>query len=252
MADNNSVLVPSIFGFLSTSVDDFAVMLIYFAQAQLMENSRDGYIKVIVAQTMAFTAVIAVSLLGILLGVLVPMSYVDLIGILPLLIGIVQCYELCTEKADVLNTINGERYQNIDGNAEEDFLYSLDPPQWFEEENISLIHDKSSSATLKDKVGINSNYSVASVMENRTCLDKLFDPFFFEVLVFALVCSCDNIAIYVAMFAAMKQWEVLVIVLLFYVLLGFTVLISIFIVQVSFFDAELCLLIAFSFSMVLW
>jgi cadmium resistance protein CadD (predicted permease) len=232
-SDNNSVLVPSIFGFASTSVDDFMVMLIYFAQAQLMDNPRAGYYKVIMAQTMAFTLVMIISLLGIVLGVLVPMSYVDLIGILPLLIGIVQCYEACTDKGEVdiisINSggggsVNRNSYRALSQSLEDEYMFAVEQPGWFEEENIQLVND-----------GLNVK-PTSPRAESWT--DGMFHPFTFEVFIFALVCSCDNIAIYVAMFAAMKTWEVIVMVLLFYVLLGFTIIVSVVIVQVTEFSCE--------------
>jgi Cadmium resistance transporter len=61
---------------------------------------------------------------------------------------------------------------------------------------------------------------------------SLMDPFMLEVTVYALVCSSDNIAIYIALFASMKVWETLVVITVFYILLAFNCVVAIALMRV--------------------
>lgn len=67
--------------------------------------------------------------------------------------------------------------------------------------------------------------NVLSNMFKRVC-QSCMDPFVVEVAAYALVCSSDNIAIYISIFASMKLWEVLFVTLLFYLCLGFNIAIA--------------------------
>jgi cadmium resistance protein CadD (predicted permease) len=70
-----------------------------------------------------------------------------------------------------------------------------------------------------------------SEMVGKIC-SSVLDPFTLEVTVYALVCSSDNIAIYIALFASMKVWETLVIIVVFYILLAFNCLVAIALMRV--------------------
>jgi cadmium resistance protein CadD (predicted permease) len=75
-----------------------------------------------------------------------------------------------------------------------------------------------------------SNF-IADLVKNGCA--SLLDPFLLEVTVYALVCSSDNIAIYIALFAAMTVWETVGIIAIFYVLLGVNCAIAIALMQCS-------------------
>lgn len=87
------LISTSLVAFYSTTIDDFAVMIIFFGQANKMPNVWLGYFKVILGQTMAFTIVVLISLLGLVLGVFIPTEYINLIGVIPLYIGLQKAKE---------------------------------------------------------------------------------------------------------------------------------------------------------------
>jgi len=64
--------------------------------------------------------------------------------------------------------------------------------------------------------------NILSTMFKRV-FQSCLDPFVIEVTAYALVCSSDNIAIYISIFASLKPWEVIVVTLLFYLCLGFNI-----------------------------
>jgi hypothetical protein len=75
-------------------------MLMFFGKATVDEQLRanNGYLKVILGQTFGFTIVVLISLIGLLIGAVVPKEYVDLVGIFPFLVGLYKMYEVFMEE----------------------------------------------------------------------------------------------------------------------------------------------------------
>lgn len=85
---DDTTLILALLAFVSTTVDDFAVVLIFFARV-LEEGKKNcksdaeiwnDILKVVGGQTMAFTIIVLISLIGMILGLFVPTEYIDLIG----------------------------------------------------------------------------------------------------------------------------------------------------------------------------
>ena len=90
--------------FFSTTVDDFAVLLIFFAREYVKTNdiyhpeTSLAMINITLGQLIGFTIIVGVSLaIGIGLGQVVEEKYLALIGFLPILIGLFKIYELGEE-----------------------------------------------------------------------------------------------------------------------------------------------------------
>ena len=66
MSGDNTVIISAILAFLSTTIDDFAVLLMFYGKAAndpvLMANQ--GFLKVTIGQFIGFTVVVGISLLG--------------------------------------------------------------------------------------------------------------------------------------------------------------------------------------------
>ena len=90
--------------FFSTTVDDFAVLLIFFAREYVKTNdiyhpeTSLAMINITLGQLIGFTIIVGVSLaIGIGLGQVVEEKYLALIGFVPILIGLFKVYELGEE-----------------------------------------------------------------------------------------------------------------------------------------------------------
>ena len=90
--------------FFSTTVDDFAVLLIFFAREYVKTNdiyhpeTSLAMINITLGQLIGFTIIVGISLaVGIGLGQVVEEKYLALIGFLPILIGLFKIYELGEE-----------------------------------------------------------------------------------------------------------------------------------------------------------
>lgn len=85
----------AILAFSCTAVDDFCVVLIFFSLAldDARKNNKtdaelfEAYGKILMGSIIAFTVLVAISLIGMGLGLLIPDGYIDLIGFIPILIG---------------------------------------------------------------------------------------------------------------------------------------------------------------------
>jgi cadmium resistance protein CadD (predicted permease) len=91
------MVVSAFVAFFSTTMDDFAVMLIFFSRANQMDNVRSAYVKVVLGMVLAFTIVVLISLLGLVLGIFLEAKYINLIGFIPLLVGCSKGYEVYQE-----------------------------------------------------------------------------------------------------------------------------------------------------------
>jgi cadmium resistance protein CadD (predicted permease) len=208
-------------------MDDFAVMLIFFGRVNAeMEDVRVGYLKVVLGQTIGFSIVVGISLIGLLVGALVPEQYVDLIGLFPLLIGCQKLWEVAQEEGwmscQCLKKKDEQDYSKLsttdsDG-IKEETLESGSYSNPTEKAPQALYKDDGTEK--EDDDGEESN--ILSESFNRLCRSCM-DPFVLEVTVYALACSSDNIAIYISIFASMELWEVMVTTLLFYICLGLNI-----------------------------
>ena len=77
--------ITALVSFAATNIDDFLVLVVFFAQV----NGQDfTYWHVILGQILGFTAIVTISLLGIVLGLFIPNGYIGFLGLVPLCIGV--------------------------------------------------------------------------------------------------------------------------------------------------------------------
>jgi cadmium resistance protein CadD (predicted permease) len=81
-----SSILKAFLAFVSTNLDDFAVLLVFFSQVKSSKNHSIA--QVIQGQFIGFTILVIFGLFGILFGQFLPSEYVALLGFLPILIGI--------------------------------------------------------------------------------------------------------------------------------------------------------------------
>jgi len=101
---SDQALTLAILAFFSTTVDDFAVVLIFMAREYVKTNdfynpeTQLAFINITLGQLIGFTIIVGVSLaIGVGLGAVVDEQYLALIGFLPILIGLYKIYELGEE-----------------------------------------------------------------------------------------------------------------------------------------------------------
>jgi len=102
--------LAAIIAFAATNIDDFCLLIVFFArsstESKAITRSREADAAdrpferrhVVSGQALGFTVICSLSLLGIVFGLFIPAGYVELIGFLPLLMGLYKLFELCQEK----------------------------------------------------------------------------------------------------------------------------------------------------------
>ena len=76
------VLLASITAFISTNIDDLFILTLFFGTKQIKQY------QIIAGQFLGITTLIALSLLGSLLGLIIDVAYIGLLGLVPIYLGL--------------------------------------------------------------------------------------------------------------------------------------------------------------------
>jgi cadmium resistance protein CadD (predicted permease) len=87
-----TVALAALAAFAATNVDDFLVLVVFFAQ---VDGKTFINYQVAAGQVLKFTVILAISLLGIVLGLFIPSGYIELLGFVPILLGLRQHLRAC-------------------------------------------------------------------------------------------------------------------------------------------------------------
>jgi cadmium resistance protein CadD (predicted permease) len=79
-------MLDSLVSFIATNIDDIIVLMLFFSR--LNPNFRPRHI--ILGQYIGFSLIILASLPGLLGGLIIPTTWIGLLGFLPIVIGIKQ------------------------------------------------------------------------------------------------------------------------------------------------------------------
>lgn len=79
-----TAITTGVTAFSATNIDDFAILLLLFAQVNASFNRR----HIIIGQYVGFSALILASLPGFFGGSLLPRNYIGLLGLIPITIGL--------------------------------------------------------------------------------------------------------------------------------------------------------------------
>ena len=252
------VSIPML-AFLSTTVDDFAVVLIFFAREYQKDIplSRKSFQFYIVAfgQFVGFIIIVSVSLLlGTGLRAVVPSDYMDCIGFLPIAFGIYKAYVILSNGGLKMETMwNCFHYSAKETKLNETSPLISDDKQHacvpsvknednssFSEGLIDVSDDEESSCkpSTKDKDNASLHCVSPQLVPHDEFLDDIneidnssfiltvqkymsccYNALFFEVMMYALMFGTDNIAIYVALFSDVSYFIAALYTIMFYGLL---------------------------------
>jgi len=79
-----STVLTGEIAFLATNIDDLFVLMLFFSQV----NSSFTTYQIYLGQYLGFAAIVACSLLGFLGGLLIPQTWIGLLGFLPIFLGV--------------------------------------------------------------------------------------------------------------------------------------------------------------------
>lgn len=93
-------IIAGITSFTATNIDDLVILMFFFAQVNASFRIRN----IIVGQYLGFTALILASLPGFFGGLIVPRSWIGLLGLVPITIGISKLLRL--NKAEEVQVVS--------------------------------------------------------------------------------------------------------------------------------------------------
>ena len=97
-----TAIITGVVAFIATNIDDIVILLVFFSQVD--ENFRPWHI--VVGQYLGFTILVIFSLPGLFGGLILPQSWIGLLGLIPIAIGISSLVNKETEQlADVSQEI---------------------------------------------------------------------------------------------------------------------------------------------------
>ena len=76
------IVIASILAFVSTNIDDIFILILFFG------NKKFKGSEIIIGQFLGIVALIAMSMIGSLIGLILPGAYIGLLGLIPLYLGI--------------------------------------------------------------------------------------------------------------------------------------------------------------------
>jgi cadmium resistance protein CadD (predicted permease) len=98
--DFPAIVGVGIAAFVSTNIDDLLILMAFFA------TPRFPTFQIVLGQYIGMGSLIAVSLLGLLIALVVPRNLIGLIGLFPIAIGIKELLELYKKSNDYDNNNN--------------------------------------------------------------------------------------------------------------------------------------------------
>ena len=108
--------------FVSTNIDDLLILMAFFA------TPRFPPFQIVLGQYIGMGSLIAVSLLGLLIALVVPRNLIGLIGLFPIAIGIKELLELHKKSNDYHNKDNEEEQlakQHLQRSISRMYVYEL-------------------------------------------------------------------------------------------------------------------------------
>lgn len=180
-----SVIVTTIFSFVSTNIDDIFVLMLFFSRVgeQLQRN------HIIIGQYLGIITLILISILGSSGLTIIPQQYSGLLGIVPILLGIKEWLEYRKDKKD------GVRLNEIEAKE-----LTIKEKLTSKENVISDIHIDLIQAKMK---GV---------------LNKLIHPGVLNVFLVAIANGVDNIGVYIPLFSRLNVFELIVTIIIFLLL----------------------------------
>lgn len=91
------VIIAGISAFVATNIDDIIILMFFFSQV----NTNFRIRHIIIGQYLGFTALILLSLPGFFGGIIIPKTWIGLLGFVPILIGLQQLLNSPDEESEI-------------------------------------------------------------------------------------------------------------------------------------------------------
>jgi cadmium resistance protein CadD (predicted permease) len=191
-------IATAIVTFAITNLDDFLVLIVYFARARTEEGRSSVY--VCIGQFLGFSALLAISMLGMVFGAFLRYEYISLMGFIPILFALKLFYELYIEdKSDSDEAIQAESTSTASAGFE------------------SAYQNDTGSKNVSDEETGSSN----KINSTAGCFPEIL-----ELAALTMANGSDNVAIYMPLFASASPAVNVINIIVFYCMLTLWCLVS--------------------------
>jgi len=221
-------LILAAIAIVSTTLDDIIVILLLYLykRKQLKDETKENYLlpKILFGQFIGFSIIIGISLIGLLFAFYVPDEYSDLLGFIPLLLGLYKVYEIIKE--DYFEVY----YNHETGNEETTTLIVSDVSNETNEVKYETTNSSSVTTITRDDL---ENEDFEQFEQGGELFDTipntvkiLCDPVVLEAIVFNLASSADNIIVYIVLMSTLNSGQIAIVITFFYGILAVNMLTS--------------------------
>ena len=244
----------AVVAFASTTADDLVVLLTF--QSLNIQNKEQTHAEmnrnmwyIAFGQILSYSIIVCIALLGLLLGNFLPEEYVALIGFIPLFLGLKGYYDYFygddDSDDDRDNGEDADRENGEDGIS----MVAMSPLQLISGAGPTIGNNSGKnldvSTTNVDKKNEKEEAKVdekegSGEEEESNALSRMFDciftaiglnPMVQKVAIAGLVVGADNIAVYISLFAKLKDFSLVVVALIiFYTLLALYIFMAYYLV----------------------
>jgi cadmium resistance protein CadD (predicted permease) len=209
------VIATAFLTYTLTDIDDLCLLIIFFARARIPSDQM-CVSNVILGQTLGFSVLVAISLIGIVLGAFLPASYVSLIGFVPILMGLRMAWEeykdsCCNRNAPVATD---EEKPDIEPAANEIILCNDNA-----DIGIALTQKppaepgESPAASHEEETIANDSLLARGA---RAVLKNCLSPQTLEVCTITIANGGDNVSVYLPLFASYSAGGIIITIAVFY------------------------------------
>lgn len=103
------MLITSIIAFASSNIDDIFILTLFYGNKKYTEK------EIIIGQFLGIIALVAISLIGSLIGLLVSAKYIGLLGLIPIFLGLKGIWGLIkrNDNGETENSGNSDKKNNV-------------------------------------------------------------------------------------------------------------------------------------------
>lgn len=211
--DIGKLILTALISFIATNADDLIILMNFFTEVS-MKNSKMKVHHVFIGQYLGFFILLLISLIGYLISFVLPVEMLGFLGFFPIFLGIKNFIEILIE-------FYNKRHGTIDD------ILPMEPISTVQLEMIRCYKNNDDEIVYElKKQEENSSTILQSKSKFFQCLSHIFSMETLKVIGITVANSGDNIAIYTPLFAQAYQWQIIIYIIIFLLMVFIWIIIS--------------------------
>ncbi|CAF1462017.1 unnamed protein product [Adineta ricciae] len=208
------LVLTALISYVATNADDLIILMNFFTEISLGNSSMKVH-HVFIGQYFGFFILLIISLTGYLISFVLPIEMLGFLGFLPIFIGLKNILDL------IIEFYKKRKHGTID-----DIIPTDSPVSTIQLEMIRCRNDVDGSIRFEIKKQTDEQKPATNSNRIFSILNHLFSLETLKVTSITLANSADNISIYTPLFAQAYQWQIIVYIIIFLVMVFVWLMIS--------------------------